>query len=191
MKYVLFDYGNVICLPQTAEDAARVTLGDPRAEERYWELRLEYDRGALTEDQYWSGVYGRPVDGGELDGVLSLDAASWSVPNEETVAIIEELAAGGVPMALLSNAPAAVADRIDGLPFLARLRPRLYSARMGLVKPDETIYLRAAENMGADPADVVFVDDRLENIEGAERAGMTGIHFRNASQLRDDLKLVL
>jgi putative hydrolase of the HAD superfamily len=191
MRYVLFDYGNVICLPQSEADAARLAQGIPGFEERYWELRLEFDRGTLNDGEYWSAVYGRPVAGAELERVIALDVAGWSRPNEETVAIIEELAAGGVPLALLSNAPASIADGVDLLPFMAPISPRFYSGRMGLVKPDQEIYLRVAEGLGVPPGDIVFVDDRLENIAGAEQAGMTGIHFRDAAALRDDLKLVL
>ncbi|GII27928.1 HAD family hydrolase [Planotetraspora mira] len=191
MRHVLFDYGNVICLPQSEADAARLAQGIPGFEERYWDLRLDFDRGTLDDGAYWSAVYGRPVAGAELDQAIALDVASWSRPNEETLAIVDELAAGGVPMALLSNAPVSIADGVDLLPFMAPIRPRFFSGRMGLVKPDQEIYLRVAESMGVAPGDIVFVDDRLENIEGAERAGMTGVHFRDAATLRDDLKLAL
>lgn len=42
------------------------------------------------------------------------------------------------------------------------------------------------------PADshklVIFIDDKRENVEAAVKAGMIGIHFINAPQLRNDLK---
>ncbi|MEZ0073072.1 HAD-IA family hydrolase [Planotetraspora sp. GP83] len=191
MKHVLFDYGNVISLAQDAADVARMAQGVPGFEERYWDLRLDFDRATLDPGEYWSRVYGRPLGGAELDRMIAMDVASWSRPNEETVAIIDELAADGVPLALLSNAPVCIADGLDELPFLAPIRPRFYSGRMGLVKPDLEIYRRVAEGLGVPPGDIVFVDDRLENIAGAEAAGMAGIHFRDAATLRDDLKLAL
>lgn len=35
---------------------------------------------------------------------------------------------------------------------------------------------------------VIFIDDKRKNIEGARKAGMIGIHFKNGKQLREDLK---
>lgn len=34
----------------------------------------------------------------------------------------------------------------------------------------------------------VFTDDKLENVEGARKAGLTAIHFKNPEQLRTELK---
>lgn len=40
-------------------------------------------------------------------------------------------------------------------------------------KPDPSIFLLAAERLGADPADCVVIEDALVGIEAAKRAGMT------------------
>jgi putative hydrolase of the HAD superfamily len=191
MTLVLFDYGNVLCLDQDPEDVARMAEGVPGFRERYWEFRLDFDNAILDAQAYWSHVYGRPVTGGELDRIVAMDAASWSRPNEDTVAIVAELEAAGVPMALLSNAPVSVADVVDRLPFMAPIGRRFFSGRMKLVKPDPEIYRKVVAALGVPAQDIVFVDDRLKNITGAEDVGMRGIHFRDAATLRDDLKLVL
>jgi putative hydrolase of the HAD superfamily len=60
---------------------------------------------------------------------------------------------------------------------------------MGLAKPDRKIYEEVARELGADPADVVFVDDRPENVAGAEAAGMTGVHYTGVDALRATLEL--
>ncbi len=54
------------------------------------------------------------------------------------------------------------------------------SAEEGIQKPDPAIYLRTAERLGVDPTDCVFVDDRLDNVEGAMAVGMTAfVHTRS------------
>lgn len=191
MKTVLFDYGNVVSLPQAPEDVARMSEGDPGFEDRYWELRLDFDRGSVDPGAYWSHVYGRPVGGADLDRVVALDVASWSRPNEGTVEIIGELASDGVPMALLSNMPVCVAEGIDGLPFMRLIGPRFYSGRMGRVKPEPEIFHETVAWLGVAPGEIVFVDDRLENVAAAEGAGLAAVHFRDAAALRDDLKALL
>ncbi|WP_084958516.1 HAD family hydrolase [Thermoactinospora rubra] len=195
MIWIVFDYGNVLSLPQSPEEnraMARAAGADPHAFERgYWEHRLEFDRAALTPEEYWSKVLGRQATDAELARLVEMDVASWSHPNHATLEVTGELAAAGRRLALLSNAPACVADGIDGLPWLAPFEPRVYSARIGMVKPDVEIYEHLLARLGAEsPRDVVFVDDRLENVHGAERAGLTGVHFTGAERLRADLALL-
>ncbi|WP_113705077.1 HAD family hydrolase [Nonomuraea lactucae] len=191
MRWIAFDYGNVLSLPQPDADfeaMARAAGADPEAfRAGYWKHRLDFDRAALTAGGYWSAVLGRAVGGGEAERLTAMDVASWSHPDEGTVALLGELAAGGAGVALLSNAPAVMADGLDRLPWIAAIPHRVYSGRIGLVKPDREIYDHLARELGADPADVVFVDDRPENVASALRAGMAGIRFTTATALRDAL----
>ena len=56
----------------------------------------------------------------------------------------------------------------------------MISAEVGLHKPQPEIYRLAAERVGAEPGDCVFVDDLRENCEGAEAVGMTAVLHRDA-----------
>jgi putative hydrolase of the HAD superfamily len=51
------------------------------------------------------------------------------------------------------------------------------SAEMGLAKPDPKIYQAVSSELKKDPAELVFVDDFIENIEAAREEGWNGIHF--------------
>ncbi|MEU8271773.1 HAD family phosphatase [Sphaerisporangium sp. NPDC049002] len=195
MKWVLFDYGEVLSHAQPEADRGRLAeasgIEPGRFWQGYWQHRLDFDRGALTPGAYWSEVLERPVRGAEVERLVTLDVESWSHANEDTVAILSELRASGRPVALLSNAPICLADGIERLPWIQSMNARFYSGHMGLVKPDAEIYLRVAAGLGARPADFVFVDDRLVNVNGAESAGMAAVHFRDAGSLRGDLETVL
>lgn len=188
MTWIVFDYGGVLSLPQPEADAeamARAVAADPEAfSRRYWEHRLEFDRGTLSPHAYWAEVLGRPVTDSEVARLVAMDVASWAHPDAGTVALLGELLDAGRDVALLSNASAAVGEGIDQLPWIAAIGHRFYSGHLGLVKPDREIYDATAKALGADPAEIVFIDDRLENVAGAERAGMTGVHFSGAAALR-------
>jgi 2-haloacid dehalogenase len=41
-----------------------------------------------------------------------------------------------------------------------------------------------------DPANTIFIDDSLRNIKGAEAVGITGIHFHNPSQMKEELQRI-
>lgn len=51
------------------------------------------------------------------------------------------------------------------------------SADVGMAKPDVRIYQLSAQRLGLTPRECVFIDDLPRNVEGAQSAGMRGIHF--------------
>ena len=42
-------------------------------------------------------------------------------------------------------------------------------------KPEKEIFLHAAETLGLDPAECVFIDDMEANVAAAQACGMTGV----------------
>ncbi|NIM96145.1 MAG: HAD-IA family hydrolase [Anaerolineales bacterium] len=65
------------------------------------------------------------------------------------------------------------------------------SSEVGIVKPDPRIYEIILNDFGIAPAQAVFVDDFMENVEGAHAVGMHALHFRNTSDAILDLKTLL
>jgi putative hydrolase of the HAD superfamily len=55
------------------------------------------------------------------------------------------------------------------------------SGEIGIRKPAPEIYALAAERLGREPERCVFVDDLAQNISGAERVGMHGIHHTDTA----------
>ena len=58
----------------------------------------------------------------------------------------------------------------------------IISAEEGLCKPDPQIYHLAAQRLEVRPGEAVFVDDRVENVEGAREAGMTAFLFTSSEE---------
>lgn len=61
------------------------------------------------------------------------------------------------------------------------------SAEFGLRKPDPDIYRRICERYGHAPGDSAFVDDKAENVTGAEEAGLTGHVYTGVDAFRSFL----
>ena len=55
-------------------------------------------------------------------------------------------------------------------------------------KPSAEFYKILIDRYHLDPAKTIFIDDSLRNVKGAEAVGITGIHFHNPPQLRDELR---
>ena len=56
------------------------------------------------------------------------------------------------------------------------------SGDAGSRKPDPAIYISLLEKVAVQPCDVIFVDDRLRNIEAADALGITALLFNPAPQ---------
>jgi HAD superfamily hydrolase (TIGR01509 family) len=67
----------------------------------------------------------------------------------------------------------------------------IISAEVGVAKPDPKIFQIALEQAGAKPKEAVFVDDFYVNIEGCEKVGMKGIHFKDTESTLQQLKQLL
>ncbi|MFE9708339.1 HAD family hydrolase [Streptomyces sp. NPDC005930] len=63
----------------------------------------------------------------------------------------------------------------------------LFSHRLGHRKPALTAFDAAAKQLGARPADILFVDDSAANIDAAHTAGWTARHFQSKETLEQTL----
>ena len=191
MTWVMFDYGGVVSQPPSPEEvaslagAAGVTV--PALMGAYWEWRRAYDLAELDASGYWRQVgrsLGRGFSEAEISELIRLDRMSWLRLQAGTVALIKDLAAAGRPLALLSNAPGELAEAISGLPVAAYFGHLLFSCQLKHAKPDPECYNRALARLGASAEDVIFVDDRAENVAAAATLGLRSVHFTSPDEAR-------
>ena len=194
MSWVLFDYGGVICEPQPEADRARLARasGGPVAdfEAAYWRYRLDYDRAALDVTAYWQRVaadLGRSYTDAEIAELSRLDAASWLTLQPGTVDLITGLATAGQRLAVLSNAPSDVAEAVGRLPLAGYFEHLVFSCALKSAKPAPECFRATLALLEADPGDVIFLDDRPENVAGAAALGIRSVRFTGAPAARADL----
>lgn len=72
--------------------------------------------------------------------------------------------------------------------FLELFEGILVSGAEKDLKPNLTFYKLMLSRFSIDPKTAVFIDDRISNLEGAEKAGIMSIHFTDPEKLREDLK---
>jgi putative hydrolase of the HAD superfamily len=105
--------------------------------------------------------------------------------DEDTVRLIEELRAAGVPIALVSNAFGRGCYAGFDLDSLADVV--VISSEVGVRKPSRRIYSFACERLGVDPRQAVMVDDLQQNLDGAARLGIAGVLHTDAADTRKQL----
>ena len=192
MRWIVFDFGEVISQRNPALPAMAARLGVPveRFEGAYWD-RDAYDRGGSDGD-YWSLIgssLGLTFDDTSVRELTALDNAGWlDDPVAETVALIEDLSAAGVPLALLSNAPVTFARLAEKVPWAKHFRHLIFSGDLGYAKPDVAIWEHLCGVLGAAPADLIFLDDRQTNIDGAAAFGIDARLWTSAAAARVELR---
>jgi putative hydrolase of the HAD superfamily len=196
IRYLLVDYGEVISTPlpeETTTDLAALA-GQPRAAflDRYWHHRPAYDLGQPPAG-YWSRVLGRDLRGSPrfVDQLTNIDVYGWLRLNSRTLpTLLCHARRTGIKMALLSNAPEPLAMGIDVLRWSQVFDHRYFSCRLGAAKPDPRAFKLVLSDLGVQPGEVLFIDDRPGNTGAARDLGMRTITFTSATAMDRELGLI-
>ncbi len=185
VKAVLFDYGMVLSAPPDPAAWARIrtitSLDEDILHREYWAYRHAYDRGDLTVEAYWhkaaagAGIVLTPT---QLTELIAADLDLWSQINEPMLEFAQRLQRAGVRTGILSNIGDAMsAGLVAKYDWLSAFDHRTWSHALNLAKPEPAIYLHAAEGLHTPPANILFIDDKTENIEAALAVGMQAIRY--------------
>lgn len=139
-----------------------------------------FERGELTEEEYWAGhrEAGLDVDPEAFHRVRRA-GIRWLPGMRELLADLQ----GRVRRVTASNYPVWIEELATG-PLAGHLDEVLASHHLGARKPDQGFYVRLLERLGVDASEVAFVDDREENVAAAAVAGMTAHRFVDADGVR-------
>jgi putative hydrolase of the HAD superfamily len=195
LRAVVFDYGMVLSgppHPEVHKELQRITgLSHEAFERSYWTDRLAYDRGDLTGLAFWQKFVADAAlsnSAEEIAQLNRLDASMWSTLNERTLAWHKQLKEHGLRTGILSNMGDSVLEVIlEKFAWIEDFDVLIWSFQHRLIKPDPAIYELLLDRLGTAPEETLFLDDKLENIEGAHRLGIRGLQFSTVDQLRQDL----
>jgi putative hydrolase of the HAD superfamily len=185
IRAVIFDYGNVLCFPQTEADVRRMAeicgMSLPRFSELYWRYRLAYDRADLNRETYWAQVAredGRTFSREQVDQIVEIDCTGWARINQAAMGWVEQLRQAGLHLALLSNMPAEISHYLTtNHKWPSLFHHLVFSCDLRRAKPEPETYQVCLEKLQAAPGEVLFLDDRRENVEAAARLGIQGVLF--------------
>lgn len=98
-------------------------------------------------------------------------------PIPEMIALNEALREASVPTYIFSNTnDMAVRHIRERYPFFAKFHHYIFSYEHGAMKPSPAIYEVVERETGASGAGIVYIDDRLENVEQGTARGWRTIH---------------
>jgi HAD superfamily hydrolase (TIGR01509 family) len=153
---------------------------------------LEFDRGTFSEAaaiEHFAKLSGRTVD--ETRTLIRATREALR-PIDATIMLVEELAAAGVHLYLLSNMPVSTFEYlVQRHQFFGHFKHLVISGAILLVKPEPAIYKHLVEKTGIVPAESVFIDDLLKNVIAARECGFHAIQFSDPDSCREQLRAYL
>jgi putative hydrolase of the HAD superfamily len=167
-------------------------LDEERFHAAYWAFRHDYDRAALTGLAYWRAVAshaGVSLDDTRIAALLAADVDVWTSLNQPMVDWAGRLQRAGVRTGILSNIGDCIAEGIIAkLPWLSGFYHCVWSHSLFMAKPEPAIYLKAAESLGTKPVNILFIDDREENIVAAAAVGMQTIQYTRQADFEHEMR---
>ncbi len=186
---LILDYGEVLVDAQSRASLERLaSIARLPVDEfvvRYWHHRTAYDRG-LPAAEYWLRVLegSAILSASRLADLIDADAASWMHYREDVWSITAEFRRRGGRTALLSNGVPEIVERVRiDRPLDAYFDVVVVSCEVGCSKPAPEIYRICLERLGVPAPSTLFVDDRVENLRAAERAGLRTLLFTGAESV--------
>jgi HAD superfamily hydrolase (TIGR01509 family) len=151
-------------------------------------LLVEYESGRLTRAQFFAAVRDAVGFRGDLDEFGKFFAEIFS-PIEPMIALHAELRQRGLPVFIFSNTNDLAIEHIRrDFPFFNDFDGYIFSYEVGAMKPDAKIY-EALENLtGKRGADLIYIDDRAENIDTAVKRGWRTILHETPEKTHAALK---
>ncbi len=204
-QFVYFDLGNVILNFDHAVGTRQVALAASISEELVGPtifesgLQIRYETGLITSQQFHEEFCDATQSSPKFDDLMVACSDIFTL-NEPIVPVIDQLVQANIRIGILSNTCEAhwmyvknhYSDLVDQFAEI------VLSYEVQSMKPDSKIYDHAIRSANAvlakagqepvKPADIFFMDDRLDNVAGAVAAGIDAEPFRTAGELADQLK---
>lgn len=188
IKGIIFDFGGVVSAFDSRIFFQALTRWTDRSAGEMAGIVLEadlprrYESGQISSREFFAAVTeacGLSIS--EKEFITAF--AGIFVPIESTLHLIRMLKPS-FRLALLSNTNEWHFEHyirtVEVFPLFDAVT---LSYRVGEMKPGERIYRDSLRRIGLLPQECVFIDDLQENVAGAERLGIHGIHYTGHERL--------
>lgn len=190
VKVVVFDLGKVlvdfdygIAARRLAENSL-ASADEVRAVIDQTPLLFRYEGGQMTTQEFFREV---KTHIGFRGGFEEFAAPFGDIFTElpEMIALHAELRARGVPTFILSNTnDIAISHIRRRFPFFANFDGYVLSYECAALKPHARIYEITEQRTGCRGAEILFLDDKPENVEAASQRGWQTICHTSAEESR-------
>lgn len=196
-KAVVFDFGQVLSYPEKQSRIEKMAtlcgLSLEALGAAYRKYRPPYDRGKMNGKDYWRLVTSEASErltAKDIESLIDLDTTNSIELNPTMLRWANLLVEYKYRTAIISNMTPDDMSRMRHEGILNRLgtfEVKIFSSFVGLVKPENAIYQQCLTCLGLAPKEVLFLDDKVENIEAARGLGMKTFLFHSVDPDLDTL----
>jgi FMN phosphatase YigB (HAD superfamily) len=176
-KIVAFDLGKVLVDFDYSIAARKVAARSTRPVENlhsflsHSPLLIQYETGLVTRRTFFEEVSGVTGFRGSI-GEFSEFFVDIFTPIPPMIEIHAELRRRGIPTYIFSNTNDLAVEHIRrNFPFFRDFDGYIFSYEVGAMKPDAKIYEALEKLAGRRGSDIVYLDDRPENVAGGAARG--------------------
>ena len=194
IEFIYFDLGKVILnfdhelTCQQVALVANVSAEEVRRVLFQTDLQRRYETGLISSDQFYDEFSVATGSNSDKDALLLAGSDIFSL-NRPIEPLITALSEGNIPIGILSNTCQAHWEFIvERYAIVRRFSQAILSFEVKSMKPDQQIYREAIKAAGVRASKIFFMDDRIENVQGAKAVGMDAVLFRNADELAQQLR---
>jgi putative hydrolase of the HAD superfamily len=139
----------------------------------WWHLRSTEDETRFWDDygQELVGRLGLPASAA-ADLMAAFPYERYMKPVDGARDVLTELRGRGLKIGVLSNTLPSIGRTLSAVGLDDLVDVALATCTLGVHKPEAQAFLLAADALGVAPGEVLFIDDKAENVEGARAVGM-------------------
>lgn len=194
IKWIIFDLGGIVVpeskglIDKSIAEYLNISVS------QFQELTEEYMHQVTTGDISLFGFYSILIKRLKVsvspESVLEKHISMFknvSTRQDSDIIHIINLLKKNYNVGCLTNTEIEVAD-VNRTTGLFEYFQKVYlSTEIGLRKPNMDIYHFLLADLNCSPQEVVFIDDKHENVESAKSIGINAIQFITVKQLQSDL----
>lgn len=186
---VVFDFGGVIAEANTTKMTNFLIDSFEVNKDELSNAFRDMQSQGVTEEKFWKQFAVTkhivlPNDWINQFGVIIQESIT-EIPG--TLDLVKKLKTQCYQTAILSDMTQYQAEIIRKSGYFDLFNPVVLSHENRVKKPNPEAFQILLKKLNKPASSVIFIDDRIENVEAAKTQGIDAIHFTNPKQLKEEL----
>lgn len=192
IKAIIFDWGGV--LVDDPKDglieycANSLNLDASVLKNVFSPYEESFQKGKISEEELWSKICSElNVEKPHIKSLWKEAARHVLKDKPQIYNLVQLLKKEGYKIGFLSNTEPPLMEYFFENKYEKYFDIITFSCAENTVKPEEKIYNLTSKKLKVNSDECIFIDDKIENINGARRVGMKGIQFKTPEHLVKEL----
>ncbi len=192
---IICDWGGVLTFGKYTQSILDVLskekpISIEKVYENFNDMMIQMNRGTLSSSDFVKKV-DKKFHWGITEENMHDIFKRAIIPNKKMISLLKRLHSK-YDLILLSDSDDITVKNLETYhaPMLAIFREKYFSHEIKIAKPNKKIFEYVLADLGVAPSKCVFIDDKKENVDSAEKCGIKGILFSSVEQVEKEFTLL-